>query len=79
MTKLRILAVIVVGLVFTAGPGCRLDLFRRGALWRQPEVVAPACDPCAPAIVDPCDPCSPGVAAPAPLVLPGPAAMTPGA
>lgn len=54
--RVMLFALVAIYLAST-GVGCRLDIFRRGALFRQPTtVVVPQPDPCAPAVVDPCNP-----------------------
>jgi len=71
------LLVLISGLAMVAATGCRLDLFRRGALFRQPAtVVAPQVDPCAPTGVDPTHP---AIITPSgnPTVLPGPVSVYP--
>jgi len=71
------LLVLISGLAMVAATGCRLDLFRRGALFRQPAtVVAPQVDPCAPTGVYPTHP---AIITPSgnPTVLPGPVSVYP--
>jgi hypothetical protein len=68
MNKTTVLGLVLVGLTLASASGCRLDLFRRGALFRQPStVVAPQMDPCAPAAVDPAQP---AMVIPAPTTSP---------
>ncbi len=71
------LLLLISGIGVLAATGCRLDLFRRGALFRQPStVVAPQVDPCAPTGIDPTHP---AVIAPSstPTVMPGPVSVYP--
>ncbi len=54
--RMTLIALLGVSLLVAAS-GCRLDIFRRGALFRQPAtVVAPQPDPCAPGVIDPSSP-----------------------
>lgn len=78
MKKTAVLIVITSGIVLATSTGCRLDIFRRGALFRQPAtVVAPQPDPCAPSAA--VDPCNPAVVAPspAPALPPGTTSFVP--
>jgi hypothetical protein len=77
MTKKFVVFLVLAGIAMVSTGGCRLDLFRRGALFRQPSaVVAPQVDPCAPTGIDPTHP---AIVTPSgsPSVLPGPVSVYP--
>ncbi|MCS7239475.1 MAG: hypothetical protein NZ899_14585 [Thermoguttaceae bacterium] len=65
MKRFAALVLLAGAVLLATMTGCRLDIFRRGALFRQPAtVIAPQPDPCAPAAT--VDPCNPSVVVPSP-------------